>query len=214
MKGLLKKEWFVLWNKPILIILPVLMFTVMGIAAKSLMLILYLPLYAGILPVSLITTDETSRWERFALGMPYSRKALVSAKYLMSILLVLAGTLLSAVLLLFIWSSGFTAQQCVLMIAALTAGSLLLPSVLLPLNLKFGTAKARLALGVLLAVCGCLSATSLNREGEDVQFNLFAKIAAWGLSPALLTVLLLAAAVILTTVSWLISMIIYKRKQF
>ena len=132
----------------------------------------------------------------------------------MSVLLVLAGTLLSAVLLLFIWSSGFTAQQCVLIIAALTAGSLLLPAVLLPLNLKFGTAKARLALGVLLAVCGCLSATALNREGEDVQFNLFAKIAAWGLSPMLLTVLLVAAAVMLITASWLISVIIYKRKQF
>ena len=214
MKGLLKKEWYVLWNKPILIILPLLMFAVMGIAAKSIIMILYLPLYVGILPISLITTDETSRWERFALGMPYSRRALVSAKYLMSVLLVLAGTLLSACLLLFVMHSGFTVQQCILLIAALAAGSLLLPSVLLPLNLKFGTAKARLALGVLLAVCGCLSATSFNQEGEAVRFDLFTKIAAWGLSPALLTVLLLAAAVILMAASWLISVTIYKRKQF
>lgn len=214
MKGLLKKEWFVLWNKPIMILLPVMIFIMTGLSTKSMALILYLPLYAGILPVSLITTDETSRWERFALGMPYSRKEMVSAKYLMSILLVFIGTLLTAVILLLFLNNAFTLQQSVLTVAAIAAGSLLLPSVLLPLNLKFGTAKARLALFVLLAVCGSVSAIALNHEGEDVQFNLFEKIAAWGLSPALLTVLLPAAAAILMAASWAVSVLIYRRKQF
>ena len=214
MKGLLKKEWFVLWNKPIMILLPVMIFIMTGLSTKSMALILYLPLYAGILPVSLITTDETSRWERFALGMPYSRKEMVSAKYLMSILLVLIGTLLTAVILLLFLNNAFTLQQSVLTVAAIAAGSLLLPSVLLPLNLKFGTAKARLALFVLLAVCGSVSAIALNHEGEDVQFNLFEKIAAWGLSPTLLTVLLPAAAAILMAASWAVSVLIYRRKQF
>ena len=214
MKGLLKKEWFVLWNKPIMILLPVMIFIMTGLSTKSMALILYLPLYAGILPVSLITTDETSRWERFALGMPYSRKEMVSAKYLMSILLVFIGTLLTAVILLLFLNNAFTLQQSVLTVAAIAAGSLLLPSVLLPLNLKFGTAKARLALFVLLAVCGSVSAIALNHEGEDVQFNLFEKIAAWGLSPTLLTVLLPAAAAILMAASWAVSVLIYRRKQF
>ena len=214
MKGLLKKEWFVLWNKPIMILLPVMIFIMTGLSTKSMALILYLPLYAGILPVSLITTDETSRWERFALGMPYSRKEMVSAKYLMSILLVFIGTLLTAVILLLFLNNAFTLQQSVLTVAAIAAGSLLLPSVLLPLNLKFGTAKARLALFVLLAVCGSVSAIALNHEGEDVQFNLFEKIAAWGLSPTLLTVLLPAAAALLMAVSWAVSVLIYRRKQF
>ena len=214
MKGLLKKEWYVLFNKPVMLLLPIMIFIIMGLSTKSIAMILYLPLYAGILPVSLITTDETSRWERFALGMPYSRKTLVSAKYMMSILLVLLGTLLTSVILLLFLNNAFTLQQSVLTVAAIAAGSLLLPSVLLPLNLKFGTAKARLALFILLAVCGSVSAVALNHEGEDVRFDLFAKIAAWGLSPALLTVLLLAAAVILMFVSWMISVTIYKRKQF
>ena len=213
MKGLLKKEWFVLWNKPVMIILPLALFIIMGFMSKSFVMIMYLPLYAGILPVSLITTDETSRWERFALGMPYSRKDIVSAKYLMSVLLVLGCTALTAVLLLLILNSTLTGTQYILLIAAALAISVILPSVLLPLNLKFGTAKARIVLAVLLAVSGCLSAAAFTSEGED-PFSAIAKITALQIDMRLLALLIIAAAAVLMTVSWAASVMIYRRKQF
>ena len=214
MKGLLKKEWYVLWNKPILILIPLVLFISMGIISKNIFSFLYLPLYFGVLPVSLITTDETSRWERFALGMPYSRKALVTAKYLMSVLLILGGAVLTAVLMLFVLQNSITVPQFMLLIAAILACSLILPSVLLPLNLQFGTAKARLALAVLLAAAGCLSAAAFNDTNNAASFDLFAKISAWHLNPTALTVLLPAAAFLIMAVSWLIAVIIYRRKQF
>ena len=214
MKGLLKKEWFVLWNKPIMILVPMILFAVMGISSKNFFMVMYLPLYVGILPVSLITTDETSRWERFALGMPYSRKDLVSAKYLMSLLLVLGGVLLTSAILVFVMHSTLTVPQMLLLIAAAFAVSLILPSVLLPLNLKFGTAKARLALAVLLAVFGCMAAAAFNTKNSSNAFSVIAWLAKLQFSPQILALLFIAAAAVIMTASWLISVIIYRRKQF
>lgn len=214
MKGLLKKEWFVLWNKPIMILIPLILFTVMGITSKNFFMIMYLPLYVGILPVSLITTDETSRWERFALGMPYSRKELVSAKYLMSLMLVLGGVLLTSVILVAVMSSALTVPQMLLLIAASFTVSLVLPSVLLPLNLKFGTARARLALAVLLAVFGCMAAAAFNTENGDDSFNVIAWLTKLQFSPQLLALLFVAAAAVIMAVSWAVSVMIYRRKQF
>ena len=214
MKGLLKKEWFVLWNKPIMILIPLILFAVMGITSHNFFMIMYLPLYIGILPVSLITTDETSRWERFALGMPYSRKDLVSAKYLMSLLLVLGGVLLTSAILVFVMNSTLTVPQMILLIAASFAVSLILPSVLLPLNLKFGTARARLALAVLLAIFGCMAAAAFNTEGGDDSFNVIAWLAKLQFSPQILALLFVAAAAVIMAVSWAVSVIIYRRKQF
>ena len=214
MKGLLKKEIYVLCHKPALLIIPMLVFLATGLFAKSIAMILYLPLYAGILPVSLITNDEMSRWDRFALGLPYRRSAMVSAKYLMSILLVLFATLITAAILLLVLNGTFTLPQSIMIIAAIAAVSLILPSLLMPLNLKFGTAKARLALMIFPALCICFSYAAINHDGEDVQVDLIAKIASLGLSPVTLTVIILAAAVILLTASWLLSVRIYKRKQF
>lgn len=214
MKGLLKKEWFVLWNKPIMVLIPLILFAVMGITSKNFFIVIYLPLYVGILPVSLITTDETSRWERFALGMPYSRKDLVSAKYLMSLLLVLGGVLLTSVILVFVMSSTLTVPQMLLLIAASFAASLILPSVLLPLNLKFGTARARLALAILLAISGCMAAAAFNTEDGDNSFSMIAWLAKLQFSPQILALLFVAAAAVLMIASWAVSVFIYRRKQF
>ncbi|MCR4760393.1 MAG: ABC-2 transporter permease [Oscillospiraceae bacterium] len=216
MKGLLKKEWLVLTHKPMTLLVPVLLFITMSIAAKTFVTLLYLPVYAGILPVTLLTTDENSRWDRFALGMPYSRKSIVSAKYLMSLLLIACGCVLTTVTILFLMKS-ITPEQLLLIAAAVSAGSMLLASVLLPLNLQFGTAKARIALGVLLAVITCISSAAITHSSNTESnpgFNLFEKIAAWNISTPLLALLLLAGALILTAVSWALSVCIYRRKQF
>lgn len=212
MKGLLKKEWFVLIQKPMTLLLPVLLFIVMGVITKSIVTVLYLPVYAGFLPITLLTADENSRWDRFALGMPYSRKNIVSAKYLMSLMLILAGCIAAALVILFAMS-GTAPAKILLYAAAASAATLIFISVLIPLNLQFGTAKARIALMVMIALVGFGTASAITRVGEGT-FTLFEKIAAWNFSPALLVLLLLACALLLTAASWAVSVWIYRRKQF
>ena len=214
MKGLLKKEWFVLMQKPLTnIFLPVLLFSVMALATKSTFTLLYFPIYAAILPISLLITDENSRWDRFALGMPYSRKSIVSAKYVMTLLLIGAGSIISMILMFLVAKA--TLGQAILISAGAAACGMLLNSLLLPLNLKFGTAKARLFLGVLFAAFGCFTAAALSNAAEgNTVFTPFETFASWNIGPALSALMLLAAGLLLTILSWAISVWIYRRKQF
>jgi hypothetical protein len=110
-------------------------------------------------------------------------------------------------------NTGFAAAQFLFLIAAAFAASVLLPSVMLPLNLRFGAAKARIALGVIFAVFGCLAALSVDDEGGS-RFQLLEKLAGLNISLGALTGILFASAAVIMAASWCIALMLYRKKQF
>lgn len=99
MKGLLLKDLYAIKEKAIAMYLCVALFLVvlaMINAPDGEMLLYVASMLCGMIPISLLGMDERSDWLVFALALPYSKKDLVTSKYLLSliislILLILVG---------------------------------------------------------------------------------------------------------------------------
>ena len=142
MKGLLYKDWKMLWKQGKMYLLIILIFTLvpqftrMGFAMA----------YAAILPYSIIAYDEQSKWLRLAIMMPYTDGQLVLSKYVLSWLGMLLVMVLSAISRT---ADYFIHGQTVLIqeyqeVLIFTAASSLFSAVVLPLVFRFGVERGRL----------------------------------------------------------------------
>ena len=142
MRGLLYKDWSVLWKQGKMYLLIVLLFSVipqmtrMGFAMA----------YAAILPYSIIAYDEQSKWNRLAIMLPYTDGQLVLSKYVLSWICMLAVMVLSAISRT---ADFFINGQTVLIreyqeVIIFTAASSLFSAVVLPLVFRFGVERGRL----------------------------------------------------------------------
>ena len=112
-----------------------------------------------ITPMTTVTSDDISRWNRFAVASPACRRGVVAGKYLFTLLMVLLSAVLVAVLLVVLALAGGLGDGSLAeyLLATLACGgiALLLNGVTLPLLLKFGAEKARMvSMALFLVVFG------------------------------------------------------------
>lgn len=159
-------------------------------------------IYVIMLPMTTLSFDERSKWDSRALTMPVTRAQLVLSRYITALLagLVLCG--LGAVVIAVVDGPDKAASS----LGFYMLGVLML-SVAMPLMLKLGVDKAR----ILVALCYLIPFLALllaEKLGMDVE-RAFAALA----DPA--SALIAAAAdAVLLAVSVLLSMTIYRRKEF
>ena len=98
---------------------------------------------------STISYDEFYHWDRYAATLPISRRRIITAKYLLMLLLIAAGVVLSlvvsAAMSLFSGSEAFSVEILAAMGSALAVG-VLGAAVIIPLYYKFGVQRCRFAL--------------------------------------------------------------------
>lgn len=110
----------------------------------------------GMLLATVMTWEERSNWERFALTMPVDRRTMVAEKYLFGILAIFTGGLLAVLMVAVI---GELSQELALSIILLLALGLVYVAVILPVFFKLGVEKARwVNFGVLFMPIFALSA--------------------------------------------------------
>ena len=163
MKALLLKDWYmaVKYCKAYLVIVAV--FAAVAMSGASFMYGFYACIMAGMVPVTLLSYDERSKWTVYSCALPYTRAQLVSVKY------IVGGLAQLAIIIL------LTAIQCVR--SGLSGGfdfgvlleyvslqifmSCLVCSVNLPFVFKYGVEKGRawyyIALVLVFGVAGALS---------------------------------------------------------
>ena len=91
MKGLLRKDLYMIWRYGRLLLLISALFLVLGaISGGNTFFILYPVLFGGVLPVNLISYEERDGWNALCDTMPVSRKTVVNERYLMTLLCFLA----------------------------------------------------------------------------------------------------------------------------
>lgn len=97
-----------------------------------------------LLPLSTFTYDEQSKWDRCAMSLPFSRRTVVAARYLLILVIVLisAGFGFLICLLLSIQEPAAFVENLCAMMTALGAG-LVLADVLFPLSYRLGPERAR-----------------------------------------------------------------------
>lgn len=105
--------------------------------------------------VSSFTYDDYSKWEKFGRSLPVTKKQIVLSKYLLSVILAIAGLLLSCVYI-FIWqvfkpTSGLL--EITAIILTMFSVTLFFTGTAMPLIYKFGVEKYRI---INFAICGAI----------------------------------------------------------
>lgn len=164
-------------------------------------------MFAVMLPVSLFSYDDYSKWDAYCLSLPITRRQVVTARYLLALLiLTVCGLLSVAVMLLQQWlQPGIQEEGGLVSIGILASIAVLYLAVALPLCYKLGVEKGRFLLMALIAV-------------PFLGFFLFSKFDIAPLTEAqvifAMIVILPVVAAALLIFSYLLSVYFYQRKEF
>lgn len=160
MKALLMKDLHIFWRRMKIILLMLVVFAAVPSAFQSTFAITY----SVMIPYSLFSVDEASKWDKLAAMMPYSTFDLVVSKYLVGFLFM-AGSLV--MVLVFQPLTALPARG--LALAALWVAVVVM-DLTLPMVFRYGVEKARMTMLFLIAaVCGGAGALS-HIVGESVGF--------------------------------------------
>ena len=88
MKGLLQKDLYMIWRYGRMLLAVSALFVVFGAFSKgeNFFFIIYPVLFAGVLPVTLLSYEERFGWDKYCDTLPLGRKTVVSARYIMTLL--------------------------------------------------------------------------------------------------------------------------------
>lgn len=214
MIGLVKKDLFLLrrvYMKNFFLVLA--LYTALGIALKMTSFFNLMSWMYGFYVISLFSVDNACRWDFYAATLPVSRRAVVTAKFLLLGLCVAAGQVYSLVMAPVAYLVvGVPLMESVLTSLLATLVLVVYFAVMLPLTYAFGPDKARSAMLLALVVVGggIFAAASLGDAG-----GLLTAMFGWmetSLVPGIGVLAGAAAAVCL--VCWLASCRIYEKKEF
>lgn len=209
-KGLLIKDFYMIRSQCIVVIIVefclIIFSGIFNVPYMALMGILML----SNLPINLLSLDEKSRFERFSQTMPYSIKAHVTSKYLISVMLTVPIIVIYTLLTLLCcpsYSSMNTSPEIILQTACyILALGFLIPAVGMPLIFKFGIEKGRT---FYLFFVGLITASFTS------SIIIFADEETASVIPSgKYTYLILIISLILLSFSYAISLAIYKKKEF
>ncbi|HPE16100.1 MAG TPA: ABC-2 transporter permease [Oscillospiraceae bacterium] len=158
MKGFVLKDLFLLgsiWRNylPMILIYAV----ISAFSSSASILTTLLCLLIILIPTTTFTYDEAAKWDMLALTMPVRRSQIVGAKYAVSLLIALVGTVITALVMFAVSFFPTVKWDIMEQLPALPAGlavALVVISIMLPLLFKFGIAKARITLLLVMAAMG------------------------------------------------------------
>lgn len=157
MKGLLLKDFYMLKNLRAFILFMVIFLIVSAFSSENMFMLFYPCVLAGIIPVSLLGYDERSKWDKYSLALPYTREQIVSAKYLMGLIIQLTVLLFAAITQIFYMKNngGFNGQGFLVLFSTISALSFFTSSISLPFMFKWGVEKGRMVYYIMIGLaCG------------------------------------------------------------
>lgn len=217
MKGMLIKDFMLLKNQKNFFVILCLIVVVISFAnANSMYMINYMTLMMTMFTLSTISYDEFDNGFFFLFTLPVSRKGYVAEKYLFGLIIGGASWCLAVLVTA---GAAFLKQQSALTEIFLSSLFylpiiLVFLSVSLPLQLKFGAEKSRMALigviGIVFAAVFCVvkGLRYLNYDADMILTN-FQTMDPFGLMGLLAVICLLAFVL-----SYVVSVKIMEKKQF
>lgn len=162
------------------------------------------------IPLVSLAYDERSKWERFAVTMPVSRKQLVISKYVFFIIVAAVVAVIAAVGGVII---GGEPDETVLLAFAAVPLGMILNGIIMPVLLKFGVEKGRFVfLGVIaVPVLGVFLLGRIPAVDRLMETEI-PGILSQGAVPAMAA--FWAIGFVIAAVSLVISIKIYERKEF
>lgn len=214
MKGLILKDLIMLKKQWISYLFMVGGFAVASIGNISFGLIM--TVIMSILPINMMSLDEMSRWQQYAVVLPYGRKNIVSSKYIFYVM----NTLFSMAILTIIYIiSSIVKPETeislpIILIGGLIAGNIY-PLIMLPLVFKFNSSTGRTILIIISMIFGGIIGgltSALAFQEIDGETNINETLINIFNSP-FLPVVIIAVIAVLYLISWAISVKIYEKRD-
>ena len=207
MKGLLLKDWYMMKKYCKNYILIAAIFIAISLVNEDKLFFVFYPcLLCGMIPVNLLGYDERSRWLQYSGTLPYTKKQLVSVKYLIGLmtqLTVLIATGIAQGIKMAIKGTFVMNDYIVLLLLLLTVATMT-SSISLPFIFKLGVEKGRTAYYVMIGfVCGAsVLASSLLRGQMQMEIQ-----------PNLLLMALALVGICVYGLSWYLAVVFYKKRE-
>lgn len=218
MKGMLMKDFMLLKNqKQFFVVILVFAFMFFGMYDDTTFAFTYIVVLCTLFTISTISYDEYDNGMSYLFTLPISRKGYVKEKYVFGIIAIFIALVTSTVLdfvFQMVKNQKYSAQGLLIQICISLMVAMLMLAFSLPIQLKFGAEKSRIAL---LAVFGCIAAVGfvVVKLAESMNLDIGAIVAKLnGMSPQILVVGGILAGILLLAVSYLISLKIMMEKQF
>ena len=211
MLGMMRKDLCLLLQRSRAMLMMAGVGIIIGFSTDGSFMIGYLTMISARLTIGTISYDEFDNGYLFLLTLPVTRRSYVTAKYIFCFLGDLVGWAAASV----IYAGCCLAKGAGLGMEQLAAALVFLPvvglmsAVMLPLQLKYGAEKSRLALAVLFGGIGVLGALGMKLfPGLPDTLRAFPEI-----SGAALGVAALGAVVAAVALSYWISLGIMEKKE-
>ena len=211
MLGMMRKDLCLLLQRSRAMLMMAGVGIIIGFSTDGSFMIGYLTMISAILTISTISYDEFDNGYLFLLTLPVTRRSYVTAKYIFCFLGDLVGWAAASV----IYAGCCLAKGAGLGMEQLAAALVFLPvvglmsAVMLPLQLKYGAEKSRLALAVLFGGIGVLGALGMKLfPGLPNTLRAFPEISGAALGAAALGAVVAAVAL-----SYWISLGIMEKKE-
>lgn len=203
MKGLLLKDWYQVrtnMKTMYLTVAFVLVIWVLSTSSAYVFPVSYAAIFLGILPVNLLTYDQSVGWVEYGRTLPVSKKTLVAEKYLIGLFCAAAAVVIGGLFVTVIpLRTGMAPDKDVLsLLAGSVCAILLINGIMLPLYYRFGAEKARMLYMLMFAGMGAALG------GGTVLMDAVPEPGA-----AIAIVGVLAAVLVLYAVSWRVSVAWY-----
>lgn len=167
MKGLFIKDLYLMKKYCKILFVLVIVFLIAGITKKDEFFHTYSLLMVSIVPVTLLSYDEKSKWNVYSQTMPYTKKQIVSEKYLVMLGLLCAVSILLCISQYFITKTQVSSDiwyyytlrlQTVVILFSIC---MIMSSILLSVLFKFGIEKGRIVYYILF-ILAAIAANSIH----------------------------------------------------
>ena len=177
MKGLLRKDIYMLWSYCKTFLLLILVFSLVNLVEPNTFYTIYPVMVGSMLPVTLISYEERCKWIIYCQTLPVSRRLVVVEKYVFSILVTLSILTVSGIVqyVVLMRAGSFELGHYLDLMSTLVTFSLVGPGLTLPLIFKLGSEKGRIAYYFVIGAACTLSflLPELSFSGLPVPMGLF-----------------------------------------
>lgn len=210
MKGLLLKDLAILkqQGRSIFIIVAIAVFMMMS-GNDITFAIAYANILFVMFGITTLNYDAFDNGFSFLFTLPITRKMYVAEKYLFSLMCVVTGLSLSAILMLV---TGNMNSEAIGFIVGYAMAEIFLLSALLPIELKFGPEKGRIAMIVIFAIVFALVFGIKKVVGVDKLASIL--ISLEKMNEIAVMCILAGIVIILLGISYFISCKVMEKKEF
>ena len=216
MKGLIIKDLCVIKNQMKTLLLVLAFFIIFSIINEDATFILFLvPFYMIMILITTFNYDEFNKWDSYCNSLPLNRKEIVKSKYILfnatSLIVLIVGILASFIIPNFIENTTF--ESLFASIIGVAFGICLVISLLIPFYYKFDANKGRIMLFLCIVILALIIGmiTSLDIFNNIELMHILNSLN--NLSLGMITLLLIILTIIVMSISYYISVRIYKNKE-